>query len=210
MTDHESGEPKMSDLLWQATGQFASAPNMLVDGVYETLWKQIVEGERQQGERLSDTDIAAELGVSRTPVRQALHQLQRAGLVQTSARRGFHVTIFTPEDIRELYDLRTILEVAAVHAAVPRLEEARLRAALEAIGAEGTLLIQDPWLCTRPGIHLLRGDEAEFVEMPDVDPYRLELEDLAAAIRGAGEPLLGRDDAVGQARTIEALYTSAA
>jgi DNA-binding GntR family transcriptional regulator len=143
MTDHQSGEPKMSDLLWQATGQFASAPNMLVDGVYETLWKQIVEGERQQGERLSDTDIAAELSVSRTPVRQALHQLQRAGLVQTSARRGFHVTIFTPEDIRELYDLRTILEVAAVHAAMARLEEARLRAALEGIGAIRAMLGTD-------------------------------------------------------------------
>src|SRR6266498_2772865 len=141
MTDHQSGEPKMSDLLWQATDQFTSAPNMLVDGVYETLWKQIVEGERQQGERLSDTDIAAELGVSRTPVRQALHQLQRAGLVQTSPRRGFHVTIFTAEDIRELYDLRTILEVAAVHAAVPRLEEARLRAVLDrdASRAAGTM-----------------------------------------------------------------------
>jgi predicted dehydrogenase len=45
--------------------------------------------------------------------------------------------------------------------------------------------------------------------MPDGDKYRLELENLARAIRGDEEPLLGRDDALGQARTIDALYRSA-
>jgi len=70
-------KPAVSDLLWFAIEGHTDAPNMLVDAVYRTLWTQIVEGDRQQGERLSDVDLAAELGVSRTPIRQALHQLQR-------------------------------------------------------------------------------------------------------------------------------------
>ena len=132
-------KPAVSDLLWNAIVRHTDAPNMLVDAVYRTLWTQIVEGDRQQGERLSDVDLAAELGVSRTPVRQALHQLQRTGLVQTSAKRGFHVTIFSEQDVRELYDMRAILEVAAVRAATPHIAEARLSSALSLISELRTL-----------------------------------------------------------------------
>ena len=80
---------------------------------------------------------------------------------------------------------------------------------LEAIGSEGSLFLDDPWHCRKPGIELRRGGEVERIEIEPVDSYRLELENLSDAIRGEGEPLLGREDALAQARVIEALFRSA-
>jgi predicted dehydrogenase len=81
---------------------------------------------------------------------------------------------------------------------------------LEAIGSDGSLFIDDPWHAVHPGIELRRDDGTERIEIEHRDSYRLEVEDLSDAIRGDGTPLLGRADALGQARTIEALYESAA
>ena len=80
---------------------------------------------------------------------------------------------------------------------------------LEAIGSEGSIFLDDPWHCQVPVIELRRDGETERIELEPVDSYRLELENLSDAIRGEGEPLLGREDAVAQARTLEALYVSA-
>jgi predicted dehydrogenase len=80
---------------------------------------------------------------------------------------------------------------------------------LEIVGEQASLFVTDPWHCRRPGIELRRGQSAELIEIPAVDSYRLEAENLSAAIRGWGSPLLGRADAAGQARTIEALYAAA-
>ena len=77
---------------------------------------------------------------------------------------------------------------------------------LEAIGSEGNLLMRDPWLGEYGGIEL-GGRDVPVV--PD-DAYRLEMENVSAAILGNGQPLLGRTDALGQARAINALYRSAA
>jgi predicted dehydrogenase len=77
---------------------------------------------------------------------------------------------------------------------------------LEAVGSRGTLLSRDPWLADLGGIEL--NGHAQPV-VPD-DAYRLEMENLSAAILGHGRPLLGRADALGQARAIDALYRSAA
>jgi xylose dehydrogenase (NAD/NADP) len=80
---------------------------------------------------------------------------------------------------------------------------------LEVIGSEASLFLDDPWHCREPLIEVRRDGEVERLEVERANSYRLELENLAAAIRGDGEPLLGRDDALGQARTIDALYRSA-
>jgi D-xylose 1-dehydrogenase (NADP+, D-xylono-1,5-lactone-forming) len=79
---------------------------------------------------------------------------------------------------------------------------------LEVIGEEGSLFVDDPWLCRRPGIELRRGGEVERIAVDPTDSYRLELESFGAAIRGEDEPLLGRDESVAQARVLEALYRS--
>jgi predicted dehydrogenase len=81
---------------------------------------------------------------------------------------------------------------------------------LEAVGTEGSLFLDDPWHCNRPVIEVRRDGSVERVELEHADSYRLELENLSAAIRGEGELLLGREDALGQARALEALHESAA
>ena len=80
---------------------------------------------------------------------------------------------------------------------------------LEAIGSEGSLFLDDPWHCNRPVIELRRDDGVERIEIEPQDSYRLELENLSDAIRGRGELLLARDDAMGQARALKALHESA-
>jgi D-xylose 1-dehydrogenase (NADP+, D-xylono-1,5-lactone-forming) len=80
---------------------------------------------------------------------------------------------------------------------------------LEAIGSEGSLFVDDPWHCQKPGIEVRRDDGVERIEIERADSYQLELENMSDAIRGEGRPLLGREDAVGQARALEALHRSA-
>ena len=80
---------------------------------------------------------------------------------------------------------------------------------LEVAGSEGSLFVDDPWHCNVPVIELRRDDGVERIELEREDSYRLELENVSDAIRGEGELLLGRDDAMGQVRAIEALHRSA-
>jgi predicted dehydrogenase len=80
---------------------------------------------------------------------------------------------------------------------------------LEVVGDEGALFLDDPWHCRDPVIELRRDGAVERIRLEAVDSYRLEAENMSAAIRGEAPPLLGRGDAVGQARAIEALYEAA-
>ena len=99
-----------------------------------------------------------------------------------------------PGDVFALFDCGTCL---------PERDE------LEAIGTEGSLFLDDPWHCQRAVIELRKDGEVERIELQPEDSYRLELENLSAAIRGEAPLLLGREDALGQARAIEALHRSA-
>jgi xylose dehydrogenase (NAD/NADP) len=81
---------------------------------------------------------------------------------------------------------------------------------LEVVGEEGSLFLDDPWHARTPVIELRRDGGVERIELEPADSYRLELENLADAAAGRAAPLLGREDALGQARAIEALYRSAA
>jgi D-xylose 1-dehydrogenase (NADP+, D-xylono-1,5-lactone-forming) len=79
---------------------------------------------------------------------------------------------------------------------------------LEAIGTGGSLFLDDPWHCRVPVIELRTDEGVERIELDPVDSYRLELENLADAIGGEAPLLLGREDAVAQARALEALHRS--
>jgi D-xylose 1-dehydrogenase (NADP+, D-xylono-1,5-lactone-forming) len=81
---------------------------------------------------------------------------------------------------------------------------------LEVVGTEGSLFLDDPWHCNEPVIELRRDGAVERIEIEQANPYRLELEGMNAAIRGERPLLLGREDAVGQVRVIDALFRSAA
>ncbi|HUR85825.1 MAG TPA: Gfo/Idh/MocA family oxidoreductase [Solirubrobacteraceae bacterium] len=80
---------------------------------------------------------------------------------------------------------------------------------LEIVGSRGRMVLADPFHCRRPGIALERDGESSFMSVTSADSYRLEVEDVSRAIRGDGGPLLGRDDALAQARAIAALERSA-
>ena len=85
------------------------------------------------------------------------------------------------------------------------------RAELEVAGSEGALLLRDPFHSLEPMIEVRGLDgSVERVELERENPYACELRDFAAAVAGQRAPRLGRDDAVGQARAISALYESAA
>ena len=85
------------------------------------------------------------------------------------------------------------------------------RSHLEVVGSRGTIRVSDPWHALDPGLTLTDLDGApRAIPIETANSYRLELEQLGAAIRGEPNQLLGRDDALGQARTIEALYAAAA
>jgi predicted dehydrogenase len=79
---------------------------------------------------------------------------------------------------------------------------------LEAIGTEGSLFLDDPWHCRTAVIEVRRDDGVQRIELDPEDSYQLELENLADAIAGEAPLLLGREDAVAQARVIEALFRS--
>jgi xylose dehydrogenase (NAD/NADP) len=81
---------------------------------------------------------------------------------------------------------------------------------LVVFGEQGSLYLADPWHCRSPGIERRRAGGSQSIEIETVNSYALELDNLSAAVRGTGVPLLGREDAVGQARAIEALYSAAA
>jgi D-xylose 1-dehydrogenase (NADP+, D-xylono-1,5-lactone-forming) len=81
---------------------------------------------------------------------------------------------------------------------------------LEAVGSDGSLFLDDPWHGREAVIEVRRGDgSVEGVETGPANSYALELANFEAAVRGETTALLARDDALGQARTIAALYTSA-
>ncbi|MFL5931465.1 MAG: Gfo/Idh/MocA family protein [Gaiellaceae bacterium] len=84
------------------------------------------------------------------------------------------------------------------------------RAGLEVLGEDASLFVPTPFVVTEPGIELRRDGAVEQIAVEDVDSYLLELDNVSGAILGDSPLLLGRDDAVGQATTIEALYGSAA
>lgn len=80
---------------------------------------------------------------------------------------------------------------------------------LEAVGTDGSLFVDDPWHARNPVIELRTDGKVERIELDPVDSYQLEVENLCDAIRGEAPLLLGREDAVAQARTLEALHRSA-
>jgi D-xylose 1-dehydrogenase (NADP+, D-xylono-1,5-lactone-forming) len=84
-----------------------------------------------------------------------------------------------------------------------------IRDQLEVVGEEGSVYVEDPWHIRSPGIALRREKEVEHIPVEPANSYRLELENVCDGIRGTAPLLLGREDAVGQARTLDALYRSA-
>jgi DNA-binding GntR family transcriptional regulator len=89
----------------------------------ELIRAAIVEGRLEPGQRLKEEELARELGISRTPVREALLLLQAEGLVESEPNRGATVRTYEPEEIEEMYELRALLEGRAAHRAAARISD---------------------------------------------------------------------------------------
>jgi D-xylose 1-dehydrogenase (NADP+, D-xylono-1,5-lactone-forming) len=103
-------------------------------------------------------------------------------------------------------DVRTVASLALPGKVLAQLTcafDLPERNELELLGSEGSIRVADPWHCRQPGIELVRDGKTEQIELAHEDSYRLQLENLARAIRGDEPQLIGRADALGQARAIE-------
>lgn len=94
--------------------------------VYEQIRTAILTGELSNSERLVEEDLAVSMGISRTPVREALRRLAAEGLVDVSPNRGARVAEWDVHDLREIFDLRSILESHACELATPRASAAEI------------------------------------------------------------------------------------
>lgn len=98
--------------------------------VYQQIINSIVAGQLQPGQRLRERELSEQYGVSRIPVREAIHRLEQDGFLVTAPRRGAVVRKLTLKDVDELFDLRVLLESFAAARAAERVAEGTADAAV--------------------------------------------------------------------------------
>jgi DNA-binding GntR family transcriptional regulator len=96
--------------------KLAKIPN-LTELTYRSIKQNVLDGTLGELSRLTEESLATQLGISKSPVREALNRLEAEGLVIIEARRGAYVRQFSAKEIRDLYELREILEVHAIEMA---------------------------------------------------------------------------------------------
>lgn len=115
-------------------------PPTAQEAVLAELRRMLSEGELRPGVSIRQETLAAELGVSRHPVREALKVLEGEGQIRYEPRRGYSVVELSPDDLDEIYRLRQILEAEAIALAAPRYTDediAVMRAAQADMAAAG-------------------------------------------------------------------------
>ena len=120
-----------------------TTPPTLKSHIFQKLRDAIVSGRYRPGDRLNESQIAREIGVSRIPVREALMQLQEYGLVMNLERRGMFVTRLSEEDVQRINSMRVVLEAEALKLCrlkISKADAARLTSIMERMEAwsEGT------------------------------------------------------------------------
>jgi len=108
----------------------------LSDSVYQALLEAVIAGKLTPGTIVSEVALARQLKVSRTPVHDALRQLAKDGLVKQQANHRAVIATFSREDLRDLFDMRKLLEGEAARLAATRIDRpnlARLRVAADAL-----------------------------------------------------------------------------
>lgn len=104
----------------------------LRDVVFNTLRRSILTGELKPGERLMEIHLADRLGVSRTPIREAIRKLELEGLVTMIPRRGAEVAQITEKHLRDVLEVRRALDALAVELACERITDAELESLKDA------------------------------------------------------------------------------
>jgi len=139
-----------------------SESHQLSARAYRALWNGIVNGRIESGTQLRPDTIAEQLDVSTTPVREALHRMERDGLVVKLPYRGWFVREYTEQEVRELYEMRAALECFSVRLACERITGDELK-----------------WLREHQSV----GEAA--LRSRNMDAYRIYNRDLHAAIMEA-------------------------
>jgi DNA-binding GntR family transcriptional regulator len=122
----------------------ASATMSMVDAAHDQIRRRILDNVWPPGHRMLEQEVALALGMSRTPVREALVRLQNDGLVEVIPRHGMRVLPVSPTDMREIYEILTALEcMAAEVLARRRPDAAELAPLLQATAAMDTALQSD-------------------------------------------------------------------
>ena len=103
----------------------------LRDVVFNTLREAILKGDLKPGERLMELQLAAKLGVSRTPIREAIRMLEQEGLAVTMPRKGAEVAKMTLKDMEDVLEIREALDELAVKIACDKISEKELQKLLE-------------------------------------------------------------------------------
>jgi len=98
----------------------------LREEAYQVLRKAIIEGRLEAGARLVETEIAEQLGISRTPVREAIHMLESEGMVSLIPRKGYVVADFSAQEVEEIFGIRQVLEGYAGRLATSRITAQQL------------------------------------------------------------------------------------
>lgn len=111
----------------------------VVDRVYGELRSMAIRFEFKPGERLHEGDLAKRLGVSRTPLREALHRLNIEGFLRITPGRGFFCRELDAQEIFDLYELRKSLEVAAVRLSAERASDADIDALYNSLDEAGQI-----------------------------------------------------------------------
>lgn len=104
----------------------------LRDVVFKTLRQAILKGELEPGERLMEIQLADRLGVSRTPIREAIRKLELEGLVLMIPRKGAEVAKISEKSLRDVLEIRRALDALAIELCIERMTEDDIKALAEA------------------------------------------------------------------------------
>lgn len=130
----------------------------LADKVFRQLEEEILNGALKAGEQLTEVRISQRLGVSRTPVREAIHRLEQDGLVRLIPNKGATVVGVSEQDLRDIYDIRMQLEGLASKWAAQRVTEEECRALQD-------LLELQEFYTSKDDFEQLRNLDSRFHEM---------------------------------------------
>ena len=107
-------------------GKRVARRKSLREEVYDSLRKSILHGKLEGGQRLIEEQVAFQIGISRTPVREAFHKLERDELVTRLSKGGFAVKKFTREDVEEIFGIRAALESYAAYLATVHISPEKI------------------------------------------------------------------------------------
>jgi len=121
---------------YQADKQLSKKDKFLREQVYKRLKNNVLDGNWPPNTRLVEEKLAADMGTSRTPVREAIQKLEKEGLIQKLPRGGFAVGSVTSEEVEEVFGIRAILETYAAYLAASRATDQDIVALEEIVRQE--------------------------------------------------------------------------